>query len=87
MTPTELKEQYLSQFRSELVKAKKVDTLLLMVKKRAADARIHFNEAVDSYKSAAKAYAKYKNVRAEALFTAADERFHRLKPWDYDHHI
>lgn len=74
----ELHSKYESQYRMKFSRAKKPDTLLLMVKRQVREANLYFNEEVNTYRRSARNYAERGNVRAHALFAAADQRLHRL---------
>jgi hypothetical protein len=68
-------------------RANKPETLLVMVQKQVREHRFSFNPDVESYRTAQKSYERLNGRKGAALFSAAHDRFERIKPWNYLHHV
>jgi len=67
-----------SEYRVLLSRARKPETLLIMVKGQARRHRLFFDEEITGYARSARRYKELGDIRGAALFAAAHERLERL---------
>jgi hypothetical protein len=67
-----------SEYRILLSRARKPETLLIMVKGQARRHRLFFDEQITGYARSARRYKELGDIRGAALFAAAHERLQRL---------
>jgi hypothetical protein len=67
-----------SEYRVFFSRARKPETLLIMVKGQARRHRLFFDETVTGYARSSRRYKELGDQRGAALFAAAHERLQRL---------
>lgn len=67
-----------SELRVFFARAKRPESLLIMVQGQVRKRRLHFDDSVESYSRAAKTYKQLGNQQAATLFAAAHERLQRI---------